>query len=367
MSFRVLRPDGADRALWHEALQRFPAAVRDLHYLPEYGLIYRDSFGHEPALAVYERNGSMIVHAFLVRSLTQLPFLGGVSERFVDIATPYGFGGPLLSDPTRADAADSLRAFDAAFRDWCLNERIASEFVVLHPVLGNHAPIAASAIADPVQTKHVVIVDLQLPDEELWARVSRGTRSSINRARREGVVVEQVVADAAALETFRRLYLATMRRRNAAERWFVPERYFTDCVQRLGTDASALFFARCEREVAAAYLLLSDANSAYYHFGASDEAWLERRPNNLLMYETLLWAKRRGLRAYHLGGGVTAAEEDSLLRFKSSYGGRKSMLYTYGRILDQDVYRHLCALKLRHEQETSQSIGRPDYFPLYRR
>jgi hypothetical protein len=158
-----------------------------------------------------------------------------------------------------------------------------------------------------------------------------------------------------------------MVRRGAAERWYFPESYFAACARRLGESGCALFFARCEGELAAAYLLVHDECSAYYHFGASDERWLERRPNNLLMYETLLWAKRRGLARYHLGGGVTASENDSLLRFKSSFGGTKAMLYTYGRVLNEDVYRRLCELKLEHEQRTATPVAQPDYFPMYRR
>ena len=87
----------------------------------------------------------------------------------------------------------------------------------------------------------------------------------------------------------------------------------------------------------------------------------------MLMYETMLWAKRRGLTRYHLGGGVGNAENDSLLRFKSSFGGHRSMLYTYGRVLDEEVYRRLCRLKLGYERRVGTPVTHPDYFPMYRR
>ena len=369
MSLRILSADGADRSRWHEVLERFPARLRDLHYLPEYGLVYRDCYGHEPRLAVYEHAGVTAIHAFLRRPLASLPFLVErfAASDFADIATPYGFGGPLLSVDAAPQAMECLRAFDAAFRRWGAEERLASEFACLHPVLGNDAAVAAAGIVPLTPVKDVVIVDLDHTDEALWAAVSRGTRSSVQRARREGVTVEQAEADPAALETFRALYVATMQRRGAAARWFFPTSYFADCVRRLGPERSALFFARCDGEVAAAYLVLNDGRTAYYHFGASDERWLERRPNNLLMFETLRWAKRRGLAHYHLGGGVTAGENDSLLRFKSSFGGRRALLYTYCRVLNEDVYRLLCERKRSHEERSGQPAADPDYFPFYRR
>ena len=368
MTFEVLSAQGADIERWHDVLERFPPHLRDLHYLPEYGLIYQDSYGYEPMLAVWEEDGIMGIHAFLRRPLKDLAFLAGEGARaFFDIATPYGFGGPLLSREETEASSECLRNFDVAFRRWCVDEHLASEFACLHPVLGNHAAVAAAGTAALNPAKEVVVLDLQAPDETLWGEVSRGTRSSIQLARREGVVVERVEADEQALRAFNRLYVDTMKRRGAAGRWFFPDSYFSDCIRWLGPQRSALFFARCEGEIAAAFLLLNDGHTAYYHFGGSDERWLGRRPNNLLMFETMQWAKRQGLSRYHLGGGVTASGNDSLLRFKSSVGGRRAVLYTYCRILNEDVYRVLCELKLRHEERVAQAVADPDYFPFYRR
>lgn len=364
MSFRILRAD--DDGAWREVLERFPPSMRDLHYLPEYGLIYRDTYGYEPMLAVHEHGDLTAIHAFVARHLGSLRFLEQARQTYRDIATPYGFGGPLLSSE-RGDSLGCLRAFDAEFRRWCIAERYASEFACLHPVLQNRDVVLASGIVQPVPVKPVVIVDLRKTEEQLWADISRGTRASIHRAEREGVQVEQAEPDAAALAAFRELYLQTMQRRGAALRWFFPESYFADCVRRLGSERSALFLARCDGELAAAYLLINDACTAYYHFGASDERWFARRPSNLLMHETIRWARRRGLTRLHLGGGVTAAEDDPLLRFKSSYGGYRSVLYTYCRIHAADVYADLCELKRQHERRTGELVADPDYFPLYRR
>jgi hypothetical protein len=308
------------------------------------------------------------MHAFVRRPLDSLEFLAqGAGRGYADSATPYGFGGPLVSDPDSPQAGRMLREFDASYREWSEAEGIAAEFVCLHPLLGNHRLIQASGIVPIVPTKPVVVIDLTLPEAELWAAVSRGTRSSIRRAQRSGIEVQRVTPDAHTLDIFQRLYLQTMHRRQAQPRWLFPDTYFPACMQRLGSEGSALFFARRAGELAAAYLLLTDHQSAYYHFGASDERWLEFRPNNLLMWETLLWAKARGMTRYHLGGGVTSDETDSLLRFKSSFGGERVTFYTYGRVLNQAVYGRLCELKRAHEQRTQAAVADADFFPMYRR
>lgn len=369
MSFRVLQAHGADANAWRDVLAGFPPPLRDLHYTPEYGRIYEDAYGHRPMLAVMQRDGNAVMHAFVRRPLDDLPFLaqGGAPARYDDIATPYGFGGPLLAYPERTDASALLRDFDLAFNAWCSDEDLPAEFVCMHPILANAAAVEASGIVRPQPAKAVVIVDLDPPVDQLWSDVSRGTRSSIQRARREGVVVRRVAPDRAALDLFQRLYLSTMARVGAAQRWLFPDAYFRACIERLGDRGSALFFACVGDDVAAAYLLVCDDRTAYYHFGASDERWLSLRPNNLLMYETMLWAKARGCAHYHLGGGVSADENDSLLRFKSSFGGRRALLYTYGRILNAGVYRELCDLKRRHEARSGAAAASSDYFPMYRR
>jgi len=369
MSFRVLAAQGADLATWRDLIDRLPPTLRDLHYLPEYGLVYERVYGFEPFLAVLEEPDGFVLQAFVRRRLNDLPFLaqGAGIEPCHDVATPYGYGGPLPSDPAASDLPARIERFDRALCAFLRAAQVASEFVCLHPLLGNHAWVSAAGIVRPHEEKTIVAVDLAPDEPALLSAVSRGTRSSINFARRAGVVVEQVTPGPSELAAFHRLYLATMQRRNAAPRWFFPESYFPACVELLGSRRSALFFARCEGEIAAAYLLLNDGNTAYYHFGASSEAWLANRPNNLLMLETLLWAKRSGLARYHLGGGVTAAEDDSLLRFKSSFGARKALLYTYGRVHDDGMYARLCELKKAHELRVHGAVSQRDYFPLYRR
>ncbi len=43
MELRVLTAEGEDGKLWSGLVRRLPIGQRDLHFLPEYGLIYRDT------------------------------------------------------------------------------------------------------------------------------------------------------------------------------------------------------------------------------------------------------------------------------------------------------------------------------------
>jgi len=369
MEFRILAATGDDGRLWSDLERGLPPAQRDLHFLPEYGLIYQATYGHEPLLAYLADGRDYAIQPFVVRRLNALPFLAEqrVAEPFHDIANAYGYGGPLCSDPGGARAQDLLAELDARFRAWCSSRRIAAEFCALHPLLDNRLLVAGWRGVEASAQKRVVYLDLAQGEAALWQAVNRGHRSSIQRARRAGVSVERVAADAEHLAGFERLYALTMQRHRAAERWRFPGNYFGNCARFLGPGRVSLFFARVGGAVASAYLLLHDAGIAYYHFGGSDDAFFRLRPNNLLLYETALWAKRAGNRIYHLGGGVTSEEDDNLLRFKSGFGGMSAALYTYGRVHDRAAYDRLCELKMSHERATLGRTLDSDYFPLYRR
>ena len=366
MEFRVLAATGADGRFWSDLVERLPPGLRDLHFLPEYGLIYRDTYGHEPLLAYAAKDANFVIQPFVKRRLNALPFLAqqNVAEPFWDIANAYGYGGPLCSDP---GAPELLACFEAQFEAWCASQGVAAEFCALHPLLDNRALLAACPGVDARPQKNVIYLDLTRTADELWRAVNRGHRSSIQRARQSGVSVERVAADEGNFTEFERLYSMTMDRHAAAGRWYFPAGYFRDCMRHLGHGRVALFFARARGKVASAYLLLHDAGIAYYHFGGSDHAYFALRPNNLLLYETALWAKEAGNRLYHLGGGVTAAPDDSLLRFKSGFGGRTATLHTYGRVHDRAAYDRLCELKMKHELTTLGRTLESQYFPLYRR
>jgi len=106
MAFEILSAEDTDALRWTALVNDLPAECRDIHFLPDYGRIYRDSYGYSCHLAVYRTGSNFIIQPFVRRPLRDLPFLANASDagRFSDIANPYGYGGPLsnVSDPETA-------------------------------------------------------------------------------------------------------------------------------------------------------------------------------------------------------------------------------------------------------------------------
>jgi hypothetical protein len=370
MKFRVLNPRGSDGREWTNLIHRLPDSHRDIHFLKEYGLIYHKTYRQEPFLAVYGDETQFVVQAFVKRPLNELAFLKekGITEPYYDIANPYGYGGPLYCCDSFAAAKDLYREFHRHFSDYACRSGFASQFTSCHPLLGNHTLLEEADVGiTPVQQKKIVYVDLTLPEATIFSQFNRGNKSNINQAQRAGVTVEETEPSPENFRRFNALYYHTMQRNNAGRRWFFPEDYFSNCWHQLGTQRVSLFFAYVAGQLASAFLLIHDFTTVYYHFGASDERFFSYKPNNLLMYRVIRWARQQGYRKFHLGGGVGPDTEDSLFRFKKGFSRCRAWLYLYYRVLNEDVYRQLCRWKIKHERETLGKESDSGFFPLYRR
>ena len=230
-----------------------------------------------------------------------------------------------------------------------------------------HQLTLVKPVIAPKFEKNIVFIDLAQSEAAITKDLRKGHRSSIAAARRAGARIEKVEATANNLTLFNEMYDATMIRRNAANRWFVPKNYFETCVRQLGTGRSSLFFAFLDGDIESGCLLMHDFTTAYYHFAGTYAKHPAHGVNNLMVYETAIWARAAGYTRFHLGGGVTGRADDSLLRFKSGFSRRQAPLYTYFQVCDPVVYDRLCACKRAFELATKGAESTSDFVPIYRR
>lgn len=369
MQFEVLSAGGSEGTRWSSLVQGLEPGQRDIHFIPEYGEVYRKTYGFEPLLALYSDGKNYVMQPFVKRLLNNLPFLKDrqISTPYYDIANPYGYGGMISRADSHAKALGLATEFNRSFVAYCKEKGYASEFTSMHPLLGNHQLLAATGEIIPVRQKEVVFIDLRMDEADLWGSIHKRRVRCIKKAQKHGVRTERVEPTEANFDILNRLYYQTMERHNAAARWVFPRDYFRNCLEILGPQRVSLFFAYVGNEVAVATILMHDFDIAYYHFSGSDNNFYEFCPSDLLMYETALWAKHQGYKYFHLGGGVSSAQDDPLYIFKSGFSGSTAPLYSYSRVLNEQSYEKLCALKKSHEQEIDGRESESDYFPLYRR
>jgi hypothetical protein len=323
----------------------------DFYHLPAYAeLSAKVDGGEARALLVADGDRAMLL-PFLARPIP------GAGDAW-DALTPYGYPGPLVTGGGDAGARDvfASRALEAASE--VLRARgCVSLFARLHPLIGA-TPRPENGLL--VQHGTTVHVDLRKTADELWAETMSGHRNEINRAIKAG---HRAYFDESFrhVDRFVEIYHATMSRVGAAAHYFFDRDYVIGLREALGGRLS-LAVVEIDGQIAGAGLFAMTGGIVQYHLSGTDEAFLKARPTKLMLHFVRSWAKERGARWLHLGGGVGGGE-DSLFKFKAGFSKLRSPFFTLRLVVDPAAYRALSRAKHPGADDTDLS----GFFPLYRR
>lgn len=322
---------------WQDML----ALRHDVYHLPGYGRLESMRLGGEVFGAYVEQPGVRLLLPLIRRPVPH-------GDAF-DVVSPYGYPSPLAQFTDVALLHQALAAVVHTLRD----RGFVSLFVRLHPIL--ELPAAAFAgLGDLVDHGQTVSIDLRGSDDEQWRAMRSRYRSFLNRSARLG---HRAYMDDSGehLDRFVDMYLATMRRQNAAAEYFFSRDYLTGLWHDLrghmhlgvveidGVVVSAGLFAECDGIV-------------QYHLSGTDERALAASPLKILIDHTRQWATSRGAEYLHLGGGLGGAQ-DSLMQFKAGFSGQRHTFTTWRVVLDEQRYTAL-------SDADSDPAG---FFPAYRR
>ena len=98
-----------------------------------------------------------------------------------------------------------------------------------------------------------------------------------------------------------------------------------------------------EQNIASA-IFLHSYDYIHYHLGGSLKEYLNYYPNNFLFWELIKFAKEKGFKYLHLGGGSSTDIDDSLFKFKRHFGNNILEFYIGTRIHNKDIYEKLIDL-----------------------
>jgi hypothetical protein len=102
----------------------------------------------------------------------------------------------------------------------------------------------------------------------------------------------------------------------------------------------------------------------HYHLSGSNPDDARMGTNNLMIWTATKFAVERGLRQFHLGGGL--ARHDGLFHFKHTFGGRELGYDVSGLIIDHELYQTLTEDQAQKCGIRADELLRPNYFPAYR-
>jgi len=172
------------------------------------------------------------------------------------------------------------------------------------------------------------IVPLDRPQDDLFSEVDDDCRKAIRKAKKSGVTVTPATARAD-MADYHRLHALTYGRSGAAQ---LPLAHFESLWDRFASNRRmVVLFAEHEGRRIGAMIILMFRDAATYWAGASDWAYQQMRPNNLLMWEAILWAQQHPCRWFELGPlfpfGDASAKATRIGRFKDQFGGQRFALY----------------------------------------
>ncbi|MCZ7582548.1 MAG: aminoacyltransferase [Deltaproteobacteria bacterium] len=259
---------------WDAALGE--AGGADVYYRRGY-LRALERRGEGRAVLLRARDGARFgLHVFLIRRLSDLPFAGG--DEGVDLVSPYGYAGPIVSSPR--DAA----WFETLWRGAASELGAVSEFIRFHPLLATHAPFAGRAWV--ARVSETVTMDIR---ENLENGLGATCAKNLRWAQKKGV--ETLFGGVALLPRFQALYDATMDRRGAAGYYRFDGDYFDALADGLGDDFWVGLATHGGRD-AAAGLFLRHGRYLHYHLGGSDHAMRSLCATNQLLFDAAVRARR---------------------------------------------------------------------------
>jgi hypothetical protein len=346
-------------------MQWISHARHDVYHTSAYHLLAEERGEGEAYLAVYGAPDRFVAWPYLLRRI-EGPL--AVAENLHDIASVYGYSGPLFHSALTSEAF--LEESWKAIKDVWQQQNAVTAFTRFHPLLhspeylpnvlrGETSPSEHSTGSWTLTRRgHTVSIDLSRPVDSY----KRSTRQSITRCLRMGFTT--AIDDRwDNIEAFASLYRHTMIRNRASPYYLFDVTYFDRLRALLGSNAF-LIVVRAQDQVISGGAILAYGDLLHLHLGGTRNDYLAASPFKLLIHDLHRWGRERGYRSLHMGGGRGSSDNDELFRFKASFSDKRHVYCTGNMILDSFQYRRLC--EDRRHQALASHLEFTDSDYLYR-
>lgn len=261
-------------------------------------------------------------------------------DRYFDYETPYGYGGPLCE---HSISELGQKQFLKEMIDYTKTNGIVSQFVRFHPLLGNFK--LAPYIFKTRYLHQTIYIDTSSSDLIIENMDSKN-RNMVRKAKKNDVeIVQKPIND---YRDFIPIYEETMVKDDADDYYFFKENYFKEQVHL--KNHACFFYAIKDGIPIAGSIMYYNDTYMHYHLAGTHTKYRKYSPSNLLLYEAACWASERGIKKFHLGGGIV--EDDNLFGFKKQFNKNGRLPFYVGRtIFDQDLYKQLMNIRKKADSE----------------
>ena len=322
----------------------------DFYHTWDYHDLSKNNKEGEPELIVYEKDNCLICFPLIKREIQDQSnqILG------YDYNSVYGYAGPVYNDNV---LKEHIEEFGLLFKSHCKENKIVSVFSRLHPTIKQG--FLLNEIGEVENNSVTIQIDLTQTLQEQKKHYRKSNKSEINKLRRTSTVVwsEHTEED---INEFIEIYEETMTRVNAHQRYFFDKAYYNNLFNSKDYKTQLVFVEIDGTRIAGA-LFVFCKNIIQYHLAGTRTEFMRITPMKLLLDELRLYGTENNYKTFHLGGGLSASEEDPLYRFKRGFSKIKCEFNTFKFIIDKEVYNTLSS-ELISDKDKLES----NFFPLYR-
>ena len=327
----------------------------DTYYLLEYVKTFAQFENAVPLLIYYKNNETEYAYIVEKQDISCFYAFNGTlkTDKYFDITTPYGYGGPLAKNHSDSEMQNFLKELSA----WANENNIVSHFFRFHPLTQNQ-----KLMEKFIETRYVrksVYMDLS-SEEVIYSNMIDKCRNMVKKALKNDIHIE-IDNSVESQNRFKQLYAETMRRNNADEYYYFREDFFKILFDSLGGCCN-LFTAKYNDIIISSAIIYEGNKFVHYHLSAADREYMKLAGNNLLLYEVAKYGCKKGYKMFHMGGGVGCDEDDNLYKFKKSFNKKEPLEAYIGRIIfNGNIYDELMQKRKNLDKDfdlnTSRMIG----------
>jgi hypothetical protein len=342
---------------WAGALGRLR---HDFYHLPEYVSLDAEWNDAQPRAFLATNGAEEFFIPYLLRRCGSLLPGATAADKVYDVVSPYGYPGLLLSDAAR-QSPDFARQAMHRLSETLHEQGVCSAFFRMHPLLSDGL---ASLFPDDFfsASSETVAMDLTLDETQLWKAIRDGHQWTINKCKKLGFE-PRMVSFREYINRFMEIYEETMDRVQAKDSYYFGREYFAKLAEM--PEKVHCCVVESEGQQAAACVFFECGGIVQAHLGGTKSEFLNKSPFHLLLYHVAGWAKSRGNRYLHIGGGV-GGSNDRLLQFKRGFSPLLFPFLTLRLITDEEKYGELTTLRARAANIAVEDFSRRDFFPVYR-
>jgi FemAB family len=361
MNIHIAKPSDTS---WVETLRKTP---HDIYHLPKYFDLEAKRSKTIGEAILIQKDDKIFFVPYLVRRCDDISFEDTNIPKIFDIVSPYGYPGILLSNAAKA-SPEFLGYAINEFKQILKSKGVCSAFLRMHPIInsGFSEILEANTLTAGTLTVsgQTVSVDLTLSESEIWNHTKSDRRNKINKCKRNGLTARIVPFDEY-IQEFVDIYQETMSRVEANKSYLEFDYDYCCEMKNIFGESLYLCIVEFENKVASSGLYSEYNGIVEALFGGTRNDFFNLSPSSIETDFIRFWAKERGNKILHLGGGV-GGTKNSLYEFKAGFSRLRHDFLTMRLIIDEEKYNYLVNQRVKALKINSEQLLNSNFFPAYR-